>query len=508
MSFSQGRIQALALSTGRSWHNQILQSCRCNIGVLRSTNNGSLEPFGVRRSIGQISRGRSFWRIPQLQLQKQRALFSSSSTETAEDVSECARHLVAVGKRMGGENGDGDMIAAEVAKRLSPAARQELSRVKEEVFAASPPVQAVVREPSWSDLKLVALAQGVPFIGFGIMDNAILIIAGDAIDHSLGVVLGISTMCAAAIGNIVSDVAGVMLGTVVEDFCARFGLPKPSLSSAQRQLRSVRFAGQFGICVGLVIGCIIGMFPLLFIDSEHIQKLKQDASINNMFTDIVTEARGLIGAGHTCLFLVVDNETSTAPLLGVGANQKSPSVDDNGYLYGQYINDKTGKRNSIRIPLGRGLVSRAALSGEAVNVYDAKVEPDWATDIDEPDYVPNHDIRHMACMPVFDQQGRVIAIIQAINKVDTGSASADGEKTKSTIVRKGQGFTPKDMQVLQALASHVSVSLQNMHSKDSTMSLRDTIQILKEHGTDALGHDHGSAGQPRIRNLYPEVELA
>jgi hypothetical protein len=70
------------------------------------------------------------------------------------------------------------------------------------------------------------------------------------------------------------------------------------------------------------------------------------------------------------------------------------------------------------------------------------------------------------------------------------------------------GFTPKDMQVLQALASHVSVSLQNMHSKDSTMSLRDTIQILKEHGTDALGHDHGSAGQPRIRNLYPEVELA
>jgi tRNA-specific adenosine deaminase 1 len=236
----------------------------------------------------------------------------------------------------------------------------------------------VVREPSWSDLKLVALAQGIPFIGFGIMDNAILIIAGDAIDHSLGVVLGISTMCAAAIGNIVSDVAGVMLGTVVEDFCARLGLPRPSLSSAQRQLRSVRFAGQFGICVGLVIGCIIGMFPLLFIDSEHIQKLKQDASINNMFTDIVTEARGLIGAGHTCLFLVVDSETSTSPLIfGVGNKpKKSSSIshnnleDDNGYLYGKYINDKTGKRNSIRMPLGRGIVSRAALSGEAVNVYE------------------------------------------------------------------------------------------------------------------------------------------
>lgn len=48
-----------------------------------------------------------------------------------------------------------------------------------------------------------------------------MILAGDMIDTSLGVTLGISTMCAAAIGNIVSDVAGVLLGTVVEDFCAR-----------------------------------------------------------------------------------------------------------------------------------------------------------------------------------------------------------------------------------------------------------------------------------------------
>lgn len=42
------------------------------------------------------------------------------------------------------------------------------------------------------------------------------------IDTSLGVTLGISTMCAAAIGNIVSDVAGVLLGTMVEDFCSRY----------------------------------------------------------------------------------------------------------------------------------------------------------------------------------------------------------------------------------------------------------------------------------------------
>lgn len=89
----------------------------------------------------------------------------------------------------------------------------------------------------------------------GIMDNAILIIAGDAIDTSLGVTLGISTMCAAAIGNIISDVAGIMLGTIIEDFTARLGLPAPNVSAAQRQLRSVRFAGQFGTLVGVGMNC-------------------------------------------------------------------------------------------------------------------------------------------------------------------------------------------------------------------------------------------------------------
>jgi tRNA-specific adenosine deaminase 1 len=107
------------------------------------------------------------------------------------------------------------------------------------------------------------------------MDNAILIVAGDAIDTSLGVTLGISTMCAAAIGNIISDVAGIMLGTIIEDFTARLGLPVPNVSAAQRQLRSVRFAGQFGTTVGIVIGCIIGMFPLLLIDSNKVQRMKE-----------------------------------------------------------------------------------------------------------------------------------------------------------------------------------------------------------------------------------------
>ena len=42
--------------------------------------------------------------------------------------------------------------------------------------------EEAVEEPSFNTLKIVALGQAIPFIGFGFMDNSILIVAGDAID--------------------------------------------------------------------------------------------------------------------------------------------------------------------------------------------------------------------------------------------------------------------------------------------------------------------------------------
>jgi tRNA-specific adenosine deaminase 1 len=219
--------------------------------------------------------------------------------------------------------------------------------------------QGQVPEPSPRDIRLVALQNAIPFVGFGIMDNSILIIAGDAIDTSLGVALGISTMCAAAIGNIISDVAGVMLGTVIEDFCAGLGLPIPQLSAAQRQLRSVRFANQLGCAVGLVIGCIIGMFPLLLIDSNKISRLKQEAQMNAIFSDVVDQARELIGAEATNLYIIVDSKESKTP---ADPSKKLPAGSQ------LYFYSKHG--HSIHIPIGRGAVSRVARTGKVANIKE------------------------------------------------------------------------------------------------------------------------------------------
>ena len=138
------------------------------------------------------------------------------------------------------------------------------------------------------------------------MDNAILIIAGDYIDATLGIYLGMSTLCAAAIGNIISDLFGIGFGTVIEDFCAtKLKLPVPNITSVQRTLRSVRAASNIGMAIGMTVGCIIGMFPLFFIDSSKVEQKKKKVQLEHLFQDVVQDAKTLIDAESTCLYVRV-----------------------------------------------------------------------------------------------------------------------------------------------------------------------------------------------------------
>lgn len=140
--------------------------------------------------------------------------------------------------------------------------------------AATSRLPPIPQEPSKRELYIVALHRSIPFVGFGIMDNSVLILAGEAIDIELGTILNISTMCAAAIGNIIADLCGVAFGTVFATYLERLTRgrmqfpPMPRLTYAQRELPSVKMYGQVGVCAGLTLGCTIGMFPLLFFSSE------------------------------------------------------------------------------------------------------------------------------------------------------------------------------------------------------------------------------------------------
>lgn len=292
---------------------------------------------------------------------------TSSSTNSSSRSSE--EHLQHAAQELASMFHLDSVQSMAIVKHLSPSARKEVCAAQQKLLQveALSPGGTATPEPSKRDLRIHALTQGIPFIGFGIMDNAILIWAGDQIDTHLGVIFGISTLCAAAIGNIISDLAGLGLGAYIEDFCAtKLNLPKINFSNAQRKLRSVRMAGQWGNCIGLTLGCIIGMFPLLLIDPDEVQFRKQDAKIFGIFRDVMNEAKTLVSADSTCLFLVVDDDKSTIP---AHYNRKLNSYEKK-YLYGKYCcNDKKTKKR-LCVPVGRGIISEAIMSGEIVNVHE------------------------------------------------------------------------------------------------------------------------------------------
>ena len=112
----------------------------------------------------------------------------------------------------------------------------------------------------------------------GIMDNFVMITAGDLIDNTLGVKFGMATLTAAACGQVVSDVCGVCFGGTVEAFATKFGLPSPDLTSSQRRMKVSRLTATFGAVIGVVIGCFLGMGTLFLVDTTAADREKKQVS--------------------------------------------------------------------------------------------------------------------------------------------------------------------------------------------------------------------------------------
>ncbi|XP_029299718.1 LOW QUALITY PROTEIN: transmembrane protein 65 [Cottoperca gobio] len=132
--------------------------------------------------------------------------------------------------------------------------------IVQETLEPSPPTRA--------QIKYVLVHNAIPFVGFGFLDNAIMIAAGTQIELSIGVTLGISTMAAAALGNLVSDLAGLGLAGYVEALTSRFGMNGPDLTPKQADMWQTRVSSHMGKAIGVSIGCILGMFPLFFLDDD------------------------------------------------------------------------------------------------------------------------------------------------------------------------------------------------------------------------------------------------
>jgi len=121
-------------------------------------------------------------------------------------------------------------------------------------------------EPARKQLVYVAAAAVVPFMGFGMVDNGLMVIFGDVIDGTFGTMFGCSMLACAALGNAVSNIFGMVFHGTIHRWSEKLGLPDPHLSLQQRKLPSVHNWSTLGSTVGVFTGCLLGMTPLLFMD--------------------------------------------------------------------------------------------------------------------------------------------------------------------------------------------------------------------------------------------------
>lgn len=101
------------------------------------------------------------------------------------------------------------------------------------------------------------ISVGCAFIIFGIIDNGVMIVSGSAIENTLGSLLHISTMASAGLGNTLSDIVGIVCGRYLEKFLYK-------IMPIDENIVLTRFQINISEAIGITIGCLLGMLPLLF----------------------------------------------------------------------------------------------------------------------------------------------------------------------------------------------------------------------------------------------------
>ena len=150
--------------------------------------------------------------------------------------------------------------------------REKLSEIiASSVLEAAEEATGKVAPPEVKDFLVRFFKRSSKMIAFGFVDNFIMITAGDYIDPGLKSLLGTTTLFAAGIGNMISDVAGEEAGSTIDNTLEKMGLDIEDVSDEQMELAPgwMRFMDKRAGTFGVAIGCLLGMIPLAVMEDKE-----------------------------------------------------------------------------------------------------------------------------------------------------------------------------------------------------------------------------------------------
>ena len=112
----------------------------------------------------------------------------------------------------------------------------------------------------------------------------------------------------------------------------------------------------------------------------------------------------------------------------------------------------------IRIPIGVGIAGHVAMTGETINIEDAYADSRFNPDVDKRS---GYRTRSMLCMPLRNDAGEVMGVMQVLNKLSGV-------------------FAEEDERLLNALGSQISISLENSR-------LFEEVRFMQNYNSSILG---------------------
>ena len=282
--------------------------------------------------------------------------------------------------------------------------------------------------PSTRTLRYHFVVSAIPMIGFGFIDNSIMLRAGDLIDQLIGDKFKLNTLTAAAYGQAISDVCGVLFGGTIAAFAASLGLHAAKFSESQRELRVVKMVGTAGMAVGVFAGCCLGMTNLLFMDLGSRERLKREKELKTIFQTVVDSSKDLLNAELSTIWLMNDGATElwTHASTNLGNKVLTLSVPK------ELISERLA-----------GLTVTCAIKQETLNITDCYKDFRFDPSLDK-----QHDFKtnSMICVPVIGSEGQTLGVVQFINKKDKYGKSSP--------------FSDADCKLARMMAHHVAIFIQ------------------------------------------------
>jgi sigma-B regulation protein RsbU (phosphoserine phosphatase) len=139
-----------------------------------------------------------------------------------------------------------------------------------------------------------------------------------------------------------------------------------------------------------------------------------------------------------------------------------------------------GDVSEIRLPMGKGIAGTVAATGETVIVADAWEDPRFDSSVDRRS---GFRTRSILCVPIRNRNGRIVGVLQLLNK-------KDGE------------FGAADLEFLSLVSDHVAIGMENATNH---LSLLEKDRMQREL---ALGQEIQKRLLPEPPRGIPGVEIA